>query len=146
MDHEDDKSAAQYRTYLWGYDATDILRDFTRRCALDVVHLWDDPGVVKRYLETGDEALRAAAYAAHIASAAYAAYAAYAAISAARPAAHDHASTAVAYAAHVASTTAAARAASDADASDAAYVTAVHAAMDKHNRRLTSMITRNRND
>jgi len=34
---------------------------FTRWCALQVVHLWDCPDVVKRYLETGDEGLRGAA-------------------------------------------------------------------------------------
>ena len=34
---------------------------FTRWCALQVVHLWDCPDVVKRYLETGDEGLRDAA-------------------------------------------------------------------------------------
>jgi len=60
----DDKMCAPLRTYLWGYDATGILRAFARRCALDVVHLWDPPGVVLKYLKTGDESLRAAAEAA----------------------------------------------------------------------------------
>ena len=60
----DDKACATQRTYLAGFDATDILRLFTRQCALDVIHLWDAPDVVKRYLETGDESLRAAARAA----------------------------------------------------------------------------------
>jgi len=31
---------------------------FARWCALQVVHLWDCPDVVKRYLETVDEGLR----------------------------------------------------------------------------------------
>jgi hypothetical protein len=38
-----------------------MLRDFARQCALDVVHLWDCPPIVKEYLTTGDESLWAAA-------------------------------------------------------------------------------------
>ena len=30
------------------YDATKVLRSFARKCALDVVHLWEAPSVVKR--------------------------------------------------------------------------------------------------
>jgi hypothetical protein len=41
-----------------------ILREFARWCALQVIHLWDAPDVVRRYLETGDESLRDAAGAA----------------------------------------------------------------------------------
>lgn len=41
-----------------------FLREFTRWCALRVIHLWDAPDVVKQYLETGDETLREAAGAA----------------------------------------------------------------------------------
>jgi len=60
--HGDDKSCATERTYVGGgVDVSDVLRDFARRCALDVVHLWDAPSVVVQYLETGDENLRAAA-------------------------------------------------------------------------------------
>lgn len=44
-------------TILWRLDATDVLRAFARRCALDVAHLWDMPEVVRRYLETGDKSL-----------------------------------------------------------------------------------------
>jgi len=62
--HQSDKSVAEHRTYLWGYDATDVLLLFARRCALDVVHLWDAPQVVIDYLKTGDEKLRTAARAA----------------------------------------------------------------------------------
>lgn len=58
---EGDKLVCHERRPLWGYDATNVLRLFARRCALDVIHLWDAPDVVKRYLETGDESLRAAA-------------------------------------------------------------------------------------
>ena len=61
---DNDKTVATERTYLWGYDAADVLRHFARLCALDVIHLWDAPDVVVRYLKTGDESLRAAARAA----------------------------------------------------------------------------------
>ena len=57
----DDKCVATERTALWGFDATNMLRHFARLCALDVVHLWDCPDVVKRFLESGDENLREAA-------------------------------------------------------------------------------------
>src|SRR5690606_5250340 len=40
------------------------LRSFACACARDVLHLWDAPDVVRRYLDTGDETLRAAANAA----------------------------------------------------------------------------------
>lgn len=52
-----DKLASSVRTILWRIDATEVLRAFARRCALDVAHLWDMPEVVRRYLETGDGAL-----------------------------------------------------------------------------------------
>ena len=42
-------------------DATDMLRAFARKCALDVYHLWNCPIIVKNYLQTGYESLRAAA-------------------------------------------------------------------------------------
>ena len=60
----DDKACATRRAYLAWVDATEILRAFARRCALDVAHLWDAPAVVLEYLKTGDEALRDAADAA----------------------------------------------------------------------------------
>ena len=58
---QDDKGVSTERTILWRIDATDVLRKFARRCALDVAHLWDMPPVVRRFLETGDETIRAAA-------------------------------------------------------------------------------------
>lgn len=58
--HAEDKLAATERTVLWMYDATDVLRHFGRLCALDVIHLWDTPDVVVRFLRTGDQSLRAA--------------------------------------------------------------------------------------
>ena len=39
----------------------DIKSEFARWCALQVIHLWDAPEVVKEFLETGDESKRAAA-------------------------------------------------------------------------------------
>jgi hypothetical protein len=38
-----------------------VLDEFARWCALSVAHLWDMPDVVRRFLETGDESIRAAA-------------------------------------------------------------------------------------
>jgi len=58
---ETDKLVARQRTILWRIDATDVLRAFARRCALDVAHLWDMPPIVRRYLETGNESIRDAA-------------------------------------------------------------------------------------
>lgn len=49
--------ASSEQTYLWGYDASGVLRSFSRRCDLDVIHLWDAPDVVVRYLKTGDESI-----------------------------------------------------------------------------------------
>ena len=63
MDIGKDKIAATERKYLWGYDATNVLRAFARKCALDVAHLWPAPEIVMRYLKTGDESMRALAWA-----------------------------------------------------------------------------------
>jgi hypothetical protein len=57
-----DKIVASKRTYLsGGIDISETLHKFARMCALDVVHLWDAPDVVKEYLRTGNESLRSAA-------------------------------------------------------------------------------------
>ena len=61
IDKEHDKIAGSNREYLWGFDATDLLRRFSRICALDVIHLWDAPDIVIEYLKTGNEDIRAAA-------------------------------------------------------------------------------------
>jgi len=58
----DDKLVARRRRIVRRVDLTDDLRAFARQCALDVIHLWDAPDVVRRYLETGDESLRNAAW------------------------------------------------------------------------------------
>ena len=46
------------------FDATDALRYFARLCALDVIGRWYAPEIVRRYLETGEESIRDAAWAA----------------------------------------------------------------------------------
>ena len=63
-DECDDKLVCKRRTVIQTIDATKILQKFARMCALDVIHLWDAPDVVVRYLKTGDEALRDAAWSA----------------------------------------------------------------------------------
>jgi len=131
--HEEDKSVARERTYISRIDAKPILREFARKCALSVIHLWDCPRLVRDYLETGDETSRAAARAAAWDAAGDAAGAARAAAwdaaRAARAAANDAARAAAWAAARAASDAAwdAARAAARA-ASDAARAAAWAAA------------------
>ena len=60
-DECDDKLVCRRRRVIATIDATDLLLRFARMCALDVVHLWEAPDIVIRYLKTGDEALRDAA-------------------------------------------------------------------------------------
>ena len=60
----DDKLACRKRQILWRLDATEVLREFARWCALSVIDLWDAPAIVREYLSTGDESKRAAALAA----------------------------------------------------------------------------------
>ena len=57
-----DKLVASERTALWAIDATEVLRSFARWCALEVVHLWNAPEVVRKYLETGREELQVATW------------------------------------------------------------------------------------
>jgi len=72
-----DKLVCRRRRIVARFDATTILRAFARRCALEVIHLWQAPQVVRNYL-TGDDSLRAAAWAAAWAAASDAArYAAW---------------------------------------------------------------------
>jgi len=62
MDISDDKIAAQKRRYVsGGIDISDTLREFARKQALSVAHLWDMPDIVREWLETGDETKRLAA-------------------------------------------------------------------------------------
>ena len=53
--HGDDKLACTEREHLWVANATAVLREFARWCAMEVIGLWDAPDVVRRYLQTGDE-------------------------------------------------------------------------------------------
>ena len=145
LPHSDDKFVSAERTILWRFDATDLLRVFARRCGLDVAHLWNAPGVVRDYLETGQEDLRkAAGYAAAdgtIAAtyAGSAAHAAHAAADAAR-AAHAAGRAAAYAAAHAAGRAAvsAAYAVSTARASDVTAVVVV--TRTEQNARLTALV------
>jgi len=56
-----DKLCAEWRRPLWIIDATPMLWEWARWCALQVAHLWDMPDIVREYMETGDESKRAAA-------------------------------------------------------------------------------------
>lgn len=58
-----DKLVCRRRTILWSVDGGEILRAFARRCALDVVHLWDTTDVVVRWLRTGNPSILYAAQA-----------------------------------------------------------------------------------
>ena len=56
-----DKHVGRRRRILRSIDATGLLCEFARWCALQVIHLWDAPEVVREYLETGDENLSSSA-------------------------------------------------------------------------------------
>jgi len=104
-----------------------LLRAFARRVALSVIDKWDAPAIVRRYLETGDETIRAAARAA----------AWDVARDAARAAARD-----AARAAAWAAARAAARDAARAAARDAARAAARDAARAAYNRDLEETFLR----
>jgi hypothetical protein len=129
--NDDDKLVASRRRIIARRDATTMLREFARTQALSVIHLWNAPDVVRQYLITGDETLRAAARAAAWAAASDAARAAAwdaawgASWAAARASARDAAWTATWPAAW-----AAAWAAARASARDAAWTATWPAARD----------------
>ena len=50
---------ASERTILWWVDATEVLRKFPLLAALDMVQVWNAPGVVVQYLFTQDRNLSA---------------------------------------------------------------------------------------
>ena len=133
IQHHSDKFVCRERKILWTYDAEKELLEYARRCAWRVIHLWDAPDVVRRYLKTGDESLRNAAWAsarnAAWASARDAAEASAgaAALAAAVDAARD-ASRASAWASAEASAWASARAAAKYAAKYAAWDAAKYAA------------------
>lgn len=60
----DDKLVCARRRIVARFDATDMLWAMSRWSALQVIHLWDAPQIVREYLETGDESKRDAAWAA----------------------------------------------------------------------------------
>ena len=85
--NDSDKGISTRRKIITRMDATELLRYFARMQALSVIHLNEDlcnSEVVCDYLMTGDESLRAAAWAAANAAARVAAWAA------ARDAAKQH--------------------------------------------------------
>jgi len=55
------KYAASQRRHLDRIPVPPLLKEFARWCALQVIHLWECPDIVKRYLETGDDSLANAA-------------------------------------------------------------------------------------
>ena len=128
----DDKSVAYRRRVDWMFDATDVLCQFARRCALDVIHLWDAPDVVVQYLKTGDESIQKAAESAAESAPEFAA-------NAARTIARDATRSAAN----------AARSAAESAAKSAAWSASEFAtwlaSRDKQNRRLTAMVMAERN-
>ena len=92
VESHDDKFVCRERTILQRFDATELMGFFARECALSVIHLWDAPEIVIKYLKTGDPKLKDAARAvsrdAAWAAAWVAAYAAKDAAYAARDAAY----------------------------------------------------------
>ena len=89
FEEQSDKLVCRRRKIIATIDATSLLREFARKRALSVIHLWQAPDVVRRYLETGDEQLRAAARDAARAAAWDAAWAEFNAMVAASDAARD---------------------------------------------------------
>ena len=137
-----DKAACSDRKYLrGGIDVSDVLRNFARLCALDVISLWDAPYTVRQYLRTGDPRIRDAAWAAAGAAAGAAAWDAARATAgaAARAAARATAGAAAWATAWDAARDAAGAAAWDA-AGAAARATAWDAAWDAQNKRLVRML------
>jgi hypothetical protein len=126
-----DKYVGRKRKILSSIDATQLLWDFARWCALSVADKWDCPPTVRQYLETGDETLRAAAR-----DAAWTAARAAASRSAAMTAAWAAAGAAAMTAARNAARNAASRSA----AWDAAWTAARDAAEDAQRKHLQSMV------
>jgi hypothetical protein len=61
MVQEDDKLVCSARKILARANAEEVLRDFARKCALNVADKWSMPVVVRQWLETGDKSIRKAA-------------------------------------------------------------------------------------
>jgi hypothetical protein len=135
-----DKLVCRRRKIVAFTPCDEILRAWARWCALQVIHLWKAPSVVREYLETGDPDLRAAAWDTSwdTASAASLAAARSAASSAARFAAWDAASAASWFAAR-----ASARDAARAVGASARVASALarEAAKARQNKQLVEMLT-----
>ncbi len=130
IERDTDKLICRERTILWRVeDGGTLLKEFARKCALDVAHLWDMPAIVRQYLETGDKTASAAARATARAAASATAWAtASDAASAAARAAASATAWATASAAARDAASAAARAAASATASATAWDAARDAA------------------
>jgi hypothetical protein len=141
IQYKDDKGVCRERRIIARFDATDMLRKFARLCALDVIDKWDAPEIVVRYLKTGDESIRTAAWSAAWGAARAAAWGAARAARAARDAASDDAWSAARDAAWDATWAAAraARAARDA-ARDAAWDAAWDATWAAQKKRFARMV------
>ncbi len=61
MNEQNDKLVCRRRRIVARIDATELLWAMSRWCALQVMHLWNMPPVVREYLETGKDELRDAA-------------------------------------------------------------------------------------
>ena len=127
-----DKWCGGERKILATINAEKLLHDFARWNALQVIHLWKAPAIVKQYLETGDKSIRAAARDAALDAAARAA-----ALDAAGDAARAAALAATWDAARAAAWAAAWDAALDAVAWDAAW----DAAIEKSRAKFLEMVT-----
>jgi hypothetical protein len=53
-----DKWFGRRRKIIATINAEELLLEYARWCALEVIHLWDAPQVVREYLETGEKSLR----------------------------------------------------------------------------------------
>lgn len=62
ISEQEDKLVCRRRRIIARIDAEPLLREFARWCALQVIDLWDAPDVVRQYLTTGNESLRAEAW------------------------------------------------------------------------------------
>ena len=61
LQEDSNKIVGRERRIIATIDASNILRHFARKVALDVAHLWDPPQLLIDYLKTGDESTRIAA-------------------------------------------------------------------------------------
>ena len=143
VDTQSDKLVCRERTILWRIDGEELVREFARKCALDVIHLWDAPQIVIDFLQTGDPKLQAAAEDAAWAAGAAAGDAAWAAGDAGDAGAAAGAAARAAWAAGAAAGAAAEAAARDTAsgaAGDATWAAARDAAEDAQNTRLEQRV------